>query len=227
MALRTSRLSGTIGPGRRATVHIVVADGYHPDHIAVAEGVPLRLVFHRDENHPCSDKVVFSAPRLERRLAPRATTVVDLPPLWGTDIRFTCGMGRYRGRIELVPAADSSTSRAHRSLTRAAGAALLAGFASMALLAGRNPEIGTVVGAAAAIVAAILVVALDRRLAAPTRAGFDDASTPRDASARGPGRPATDRVGTDLGPTVIAGVSLAASPATATSTQPTSRERNP
>ncbi len=221
MALRTPRLSGTIGPGRRATIHIVVADGYHPDHIAVAEGVPVRLVFHRDEDHPCSDKVVFSAPRLERRLAPMATTIVDLPPHWGTAIRFTCGMGRYRGRIELVPQADRSTSSTRGSLVRVAGAALLTGLASVALASMGNLVLGAIVAVAAVTAAAFSVLAYGRRLAESSPAGIDDTATP------GSERPASDWVATDLVPTRAAGVPLAASPATAPSTQPTSRYRYP
>jgi hypothetical protein len=216
MALKMSRLSGTVGPGRRTTVHIVVADGYHPDQFAVAEGVPLRLVFRRDEDHPCSDKVVFSAPRLERRLAPMATTIVDLPPHWGTDIRFTCGMGRYRGRIELVPAAGSSTPGARRSLALVAGTTLLAGPASVVLMAGGNPVIGTIVAVAAAIIAAVVVALLGRRHAASSRAGSANTTAVSALTA-------TDWVGTDLLSAAAGGTPSAISPDTCPSIQPSSR----
>jgi len=83
-------------------VEIVVAHGYHPNVIDVTAGRPLRLVFRRDGDEPCMDRVVFSNPRMERRLARDGSTIVDIPPL-EADTRFTCGMGRYHGRLRAVP----------------------------------------------------------------------------------------------------------------------------
>lgn len=83
-------------------VEITVRGGYRPRLIRARAGVPLRIVFRRDDDDACSERVVFSAPRLDRRLAPAGVTTVDLPAQPAGDIRFTCGMGRYRGRIELV-----------------------------------------------------------------------------------------------------------------------------
>lgn len=45
---------------------------------------------------------MFSAPRLDRRLETTGSTTIDLPAQPPGEIRFTCGMGRYRGRIDLV-----------------------------------------------------------------------------------------------------------------------------
>ncbi len=88
------------GQGRLQIVDIVVANGYHPSVVEARAGVPLRLVFRRLDAHECSDRVVFSEPRLIRHLAPGADTIIDLPAAGPGDARFTCGMGRYRGRIE-------------------------------------------------------------------------------------------------------------------------------
>ncbi|MBI2778119.1 MAG: cupredoxin domain-containing protein [Chloroflexi bacterium] len=88
--------------GGRQVVEITVRGGYRPHVIRARAGVPLRIVFQRDDDDACSERVVFSAPRLDRRLAPAGMTTVDLPAQPAGEIRFTCGMGRYRGRIELV-----------------------------------------------------------------------------------------------------------------------------
>lgn len=85
-------------------VDVSVDRGYRPDSIRALAGVPLRIVFRRQDDDACSERVVFSEPRLARRLSARGTTTIDLPALPPGDIRFTCGMGRYRGRIELVAA---------------------------------------------------------------------------------------------------------------------------
>lgn len=83
-------------------VEIAVHDGYHPSAIIARAGVPLRIVFRRDDDDPCTERVVFSAPRADRRLAAVGTTTIELPAGAPGQIRFTCGMGRYRGHIDVV-----------------------------------------------------------------------------------------------------------------------------
>lgn len=84
------------------TVDVTVHGGYRPDSIRARAGEPLRIVFRRQDEDVCSERVVFSSPRLDRRLAAAGATTIDLPAQPPGEIRFTCGMGRYRGRIELV-----------------------------------------------------------------------------------------------------------------------------
>lgn len=98
-------------------VDIVVHHGYHPHSIRAKAGVPLRIVFHRTDDDVCSERVVFSTPKLDRRLAATGMTSIELPGQPPGEVRFTCGMGRYRGRIELVD--DRSWSLAGRVRERA------------------------------------------------------------------------------------------------------------
>ncbi|HSO29349.1 MAG TPA: cupredoxin domain-containing protein [Candidatus Sulfomarinibacteraceae bacterium] len=100
-------MAGTVAwprldPDGRQVVDVVVDRGYHPGTIVARAGRPLRLVFRRDDDDVCSERVVFSAPRLDRRLAATGVTTIDLPGLPPGEVRFTCGMGRYRGRIRLI-----------------------------------------------------------------------------------------------------------------------------
>lgn len=90
-----------VGPGFQV-VHVTVRDGYRPRTIVARAGVPLRLVFHRDEETPCSERVVFSSPHVDRHLAPHESTIVELPAQGPGEVRFTCAMGRYRGLIRLT-----------------------------------------------------------------------------------------------------------------------------
>ena len=83
-------------------VDITVHHGYQPDSIRARAGVPLRLVFRRDDNDVCSERVVFSTPRQDHRLSVTGLTTVDLPALPPGEVRFTCGMGHYRGHIDLI-----------------------------------------------------------------------------------------------------------------------------
>lgn len=123
-------------PAARQVVEITVADGYHPDVVEAYAGVPIRLIFRRTDAAACSDRVVFSSPRLERRLAPMSTTIIDLPAAFGREIRFTCGMGKYRGRIELVSSRSSAINRARRAWhhIEGDGSGATAALASLVLL---------------------------------------------------------------------------------------------
>ena len=118
-----------LDPSGRQVVEITVRAGYRPGEIVARAGVPLRIIFLREDDDVCTERVVFSAPRLERRLAPTGVTIIDLPAQPSGDVRFTCGMGRYRGHIELV---EERTQPALAWLQ--AGASRIQGPVSMALL---------------------------------------------------------------------------------------------
>lgn len=89
-------------PDGSQVVDITVDHGYRPQSIVARAGAPLRLVFHRQDDETCSERVVFSSPRVDRRLAPGAATTIVLPPQVPGVVRFTCAMGIYRGQIALT-----------------------------------------------------------------------------------------------------------------------------
>jgi hypothetical protein len=89
------------GSGRQ-TVVVTIHAGYRPESIIARAGLPIRVVFRREDGDICSERVVFSGPRVVHQLAPTGTTAIDLPAQPPGDIRFTCAMGRYRGRIAVV-----------------------------------------------------------------------------------------------------------------------------
>jgi hypothetical protein len=101
----------------RQVADVTVDHGYHPSAIVALAGRSLRLVFRRTDPDICTERVLFSAPRLERRLALFGTTIVELPAQPAGTVRFTCRMGRYRGRVEFVE--DSKPSLARRVAGRA------------------------------------------------------------------------------------------------------------
>jgi Cupredoxin-like domain len=107
---------GAIGVHGRAVakpqvVEILVDRGYRPSQSVAFAHEPLRLAFRRLDADHCTERVVFSAPRIERRLSARGTTLIDLPAQPPGTVRFTCGMGRYRGEIELVERGGTSLGR--------------------------------------------------------------------------------------------------------------------
>lgn len=120
-------------------VTITIRDGYHPNSIVARAGIPLRLVLRRDEDDACSERVVFSRPKLDRRVSLTGTTTIDLPAQPPGQVRFTCGMGRYRGRIDLVDDETPSILRpARRWISghrQSGGPALLMWLTSLPLIA--------------------------------------------------------------------------------------------
>ena len=78
---------------------IVVRGHYRPATVVVRRGVPVRLLFDRQESDPCSERVIFSDFHQERWLAPFATTAVQFIPTRSGEFLFTCAMGMYQGRL--------------------------------------------------------------------------------------------------------------------------------
>lgn len=78
---------------------VVVRDDYRPATIVVRCGVPLRLTFRRDEDNPCSRRVIFPDFGVSRSLPAWRTTSIDLLPDVEGEFLFTCEMGMYQGTI--------------------------------------------------------------------------------------------------------------------------------
>ena len=157
MAMQTAH--ARFGPDGRQVVTVVVDRGYHPDTIVARAGVPLRLIFRLDDRDSCSERVVFSSPHVDRRLAPTGLTTIDLPAQAPGEVRFTCAMGRYRGRIELTAERSPSIlTRLRRRVPRLGtpvGTALLFWICVvllLALLAVPAVDASVLIGAGAALI---------------------------------------------------------------------------
>lgn len=120
-------------------IDVIIDRGYQPAVILARAGLPLRLVFRRDDHDACSERVVFSSPHLDRRLAATGPTTVEIPAQPPGEVRFTCGMGRYRGRIELAgehaPSILTSLREQASHVERPVGTALVLWAGSLPLVA--------------------------------------------------------------------------------------------
>ena len=86
-------------------VEITVKGGYSPNLIRATEGVPLRLVFDRQENSDCSSRVVFPDFGVSKSLAAFGRTTVELMPARAGEFGFACGMNMLHGTL-VVDAGD-------------------------------------------------------------------------------------------------------------------------
>ena len=80
-------------------VTVKVQGGYSPDVIQVTRGVPVRLLFDRQETGDCSSRVVFPDFKVNQLLPAYETTAVELLPVAVGDFEFACGMNMIRGRL--------------------------------------------------------------------------------------------------------------------------------
>jgi P-type Cu+ transporter len=85
-------------------VQITVKGGYSPSLIRVQEGVPLRLVFDRQERGECTSEVVLPDFRIRRSLPAFARTTIDLTPERRGEFGFACGMNMVHGTLLVQPA---------------------------------------------------------------------------------------------------------------------------
>jgi P-type Cu+ transporter len=94
-------------------VEVTVKGGYSPDHIRVQRGVPLRLVFDRQETGECTSHVVLPDFGVNQLLAPYQRTTVELVPDREGTFGFACGMNMIHGTLvvaDSAPGADTATT---------------------------------------------------------------------------------------------------------------------
>ncbi|MCC6238086.1 MAG: heavy metal translocating P-type ATPase [Dehalococcoidia bacterium] len=108
--------------GNIQEIEITVKGGYSPDLIRVAQGVPVRLVFNRQENSDCTSRVVLPDFQVSKSLAAFGKTAVEFLPDRSGEFGFACGMNMIHGTIIVEAAgATSSTPAAAGSAVTSAG----------------------------------------------------------------------------------------------------------
>ncbi|HEV2243273.1 MAG TPA: heavy metal translocating P-type ATPase [Streptosporangiaceae bacterium] len=100
-----AELSGGV---QRAAV--TVRGGYRPEVLRVRQGVPLELVFDRQESGDCTSRVVFPDFQVSAALPANQPTTVRLDPAEAGEFGFACGMNMIRGTLLVEPAAGLSTA---------------------------------------------------------------------------------------------------------------------
>src|SRR5262245_38916316 len=88
-------------------VGVTVRGGYSPDLVRVRQGIPLRIVFDRQESGECTSRVVFPDFAVNRVLPAYALTTVQLVPDRAGQFGFACGMNMVHGTLVVEPAAEA------------------------------------------------------------------------------------------------------------------------
>jgi Cu+-exporting ATPase len=95
---RAAELSGGV---QRVTV--TVRGGYSPDVIRARRGVPLEVVFERQESGDCTSRVVFPDLAVSASLPAFGRTTVRLDPARAGEFGFACGMNMIHGTLIVDP----------------------------------------------------------------------------------------------------------------------------
>ena len=91
--------SAATAAGGVQEINVRIDGGYSPATIRVKRGVPVRLIFDRQERSSCSEEVVFGDFGIRRFLPAFEKTAVELTPTNEGTYEFTCGMGMMKGRM--------------------------------------------------------------------------------------------------------------------------------
>ncbi|MGN6174314.1 MAG: heavy metal translocating P-type ATPase [Streptosporangiaceae bacterium] len=95
---RTAELAGGV---QRITV--TVRGGYSPDVIRARQGMPLEVVFDRQESGDCTSRVVFPDLAVSAPLPAFERTTVQLAPPAAGSFGFACGMNMVHGTLIVDP----------------------------------------------------------------------------------------------------------------------------
>lgn len=93
-------------------LEIVVRGRYIPDIVRVRRDIPVRLYFRREEDAPCSERVIFSDFNAGARLLPHQSTPVSFVPTKCGEFLFTCAYGVYLGRLIVVEPTSRELAKA-------------------------------------------------------------------------------------------------------------------
>ncbi|MFF3875180.1 heavy metal translocating P-type ATPase [Streptomyces sp. NPDC001978] len=93
-------------------IGVTVKGGYAPDLIQVRQGVPVRLVFDRQEGGDCTSRVVFPDFALAASLPAFDTTAVEFTPDRSGRFGFACGMNMVHGTLLVEPRDDETSTPA-------------------------------------------------------------------------------------------------------------------
>lgn len=85
--------------GGAQVVEVAVRGGYDPGVIRVKRGIPVRLVFDRQETSSCSEEVVLPEFGIRRFLPAFAKTTIELTPDRTGTFDITCGMSMLHGKL--------------------------------------------------------------------------------------------------------------------------------
>ena len=89
-------------------VRVTVRGGYRPNVVQVRQGLPVEILFDRQESGDCTSRVVFADFGVNAALPAHRAVPVRFTPDRAGSFAFTCGMNMVRGTLVVEPAGAPS-----------------------------------------------------------------------------------------------------------------------
>jgi Cu+-exporting ATPase len=102
-------------------IEITVKGGYSPSLVEVREGVPVRVVFDRQEAGDCTSRVLLPDFQVSKSLAAFGKTAVEFTPDRSGEFTFACGMNMVHGTL-VVSSSDGDRALAGAGASNGASA---------------------------------------------------------------------------------------------------------
>ncbi|HEU0074340.1 MAG TPA: heavy metal translocating P-type ATPase, partial [Dehalococcoidia bacterium] len=98
-------------------IEITVKGGYSPNLIRLQQGVPVRLVFDRQEGSDCTSRVVFPDFKVSKSLPAFQRTAVEFTPDKAGEFGFACGMNMVHGTLVVEASGEDDGASAPTTQT--------------------------------------------------------------------------------------------------------------
>ena len=99
---RRAQVAALVGGVQR--VRVTVRGGYRPDVVRVRQGIPVEILFDRQESGDCTSRVVFADFGVNATLPADRAVPVRFTPNRAGSFAFACGMNMVRGTLVVEPA---------------------------------------------------------------------------------------------------------------------------
>lgn len=96
-AQRSAMRAPTVGGVQE--IEILVRGGYDPGTVRARRGIPIRLIFNRQDRSSCSEEIVIPAFNVRRFLPAFERTAIDITPETAGKYEITCGMSMLHGSL--------------------------------------------------------------------------------------------------------------------------------
>ena len=138
---RPRAATDAVASGDMQQVRVLVKGGYSPALVRARTGVPLRMVFDRQEEGDCSARVVFADLAQSAYLAPYAETTVDVLLDRPGEYGFSCGMNMIHGTLLVEGAPPTVLATVNTAAGEPGAEAASPEAAEEAEAAGRQEEV--------------------------------------------------------------------------------------
>lgn len=99
--IKENGTNASIENGKQIINMSVVSGGYAPNHFTVKKGIPVKWVIDGKNVFGCQGYFVVPSLNISKALNP-GENIFEFTPKDSGFINFSCGMGMYRGRIEVI-----------------------------------------------------------------------------------------------------------------------------